>query len=175
MKKIVCVFLALLTLIPCLAWADGPDYSSMTADELRAVIADARAALAGQVAPYADGFVIYDENDIKVTITGVRWDERNGYFYLDVTVVNRSEHKIYVKLDDDYINGWHVNDSFASTAEFSPKKNGKDSLRFVKLKEDAEVTAMEQIEDLAFHVKIVDSDQYNTLYYTDEMMISFAW
>ena len=175
MKKIVCAFLALLTLIPCLAWADGLDYGSMTADELRAVIADARAALAALEEPFADKCVVYDDGEIKVTLTGIRRADSNGWIYIAATVVNKSDHRINVRLKDTYMNGWKVNEQFAVVLDVAAQKNAKGELQFMKVADDAEITALDQLEDLAFKVVIQDADTYSDLHETDEQTVTFAW
>lgn len=175
MKKIVCVFLALLTLIPCLAWADGPDYSSMTADELRAVIADARAALAALEEPFTDKCVVYDDNGIKVTITAVRKSDYNETMFFDVTVVNKSDTKITVRFLDTYINGWKASDDHCYVSNVEAGKNARGEIHFTDLAKEVDVTMPEQIEDFAFKVRIMAADNYATLYETDEQTVTFAW
>lgn len=174
MKKIIALALVLLSLIPY-AFAESIDYSSMTADQLREVIVQARAALACQEEPFTGKCVVYDENDIKVTITGVSPEEYTNWVNIQVTVVNKSDRKITVMFDDIYINGWQINIGTFSISEVEAKKNAKGKLTFLSLEEEAEVTAMEEIEDFAFKVKIYDPVNYKTLYATDEQTITFSW
>ena len=175
MKKIVCVLLALLTLIPCLAFADGPDYSSMTADELRAVIVDARAALAALEEPFTDKCVVYDDSGIKVTVTGIRKDNDLNWYYINVTVVNKSESKISVAFTEPYINGWKVSGSYIFISEVESGRNAKKEIMFTSLAEEAEIKQLEEIEDFAFVLKITDSETRKTLYVADEQTIAFSW
>lgn len=174
MKKIIALALVFLALIPC-AFAESIDYSSMTAAQLREVIAQARAALASMEEPFADKCVIYDKDDVKITITGFRFDEKKSYLYISATVVNRSSNKINIKLEDAYVNGWQVKDQFLYIGDVESKKNAKAEMRLWDLEASAEVTSLEQIEDFAFQVKITDSSTFKTIDKADEQTITFAW
>lgn len=174
MKKIVCVLLALLTLIPCLAWADGLDYASMTADELRAVITDARAALARLEPPFDGSRIIYEDNGITVSIDGFHFDSTK-WLYVDMTVINRSEHNIHFQLQNTYINGWKVRDSETTIFNVGAKKNSRDSIRFTHFQEETQLSEIEQIEDFTFTPVVLNADDWSKLYMPDEQTVTFAW
>ena len=168
MKKIVCVLLTLLTLIPCLAFADGPDYSSMTADELRAVIADARAALARLDLPFDGSRIIYDDNGITVSIDGFRFDS-SKWLYVDMTVINRSEYDIHFELENTYINGWKVSDSETTIFNVSAKKNSRDSIRFINFVDETQLSEIDQIEDFTFTPIVKEASNWSTLFKGEEI------
>ena len=172
MKRIIAMAMVCLMLVPC---AFAEDYSSMSADQLREVIAEARAALAKKIEPFTDKCVVYDENNITVTITGVHPEEYTSWVIFDVTVVNKSESKVTVIFDSLYINGWQIKIGTFSIAEVEARKNAKGKLTFLKLEEEAEVTKMEEIEDFEFIVKIYDPVNYKTLYQTEPQTITFSW
>lgn len=175
MKKIIALALVFLALFPC-AFAESIDYSSMTAAQLREVIVQARAALAEKEEPFSDKCVVFDDHDIKVTVTGIRLKEYfDDYYEIDVTVVNKSDKTISVRFDDCYINGWQIKTGTFILSKIGPKKNSKNPISLLKLKEQADVNALEEIEDFSFKVVITDSETYETLYKTEENILTFAW
>lgn len=174
MKKIIALVLVFLSLIPC-AFAEGIDYSSMTADQLTEVIAQARAALASLEEPFTDKCVVYNDHDIKVTITGISKEEYTNWINFAVTVINKSDRKISVIFDDLYINGWKTTHGLFGVSNVESKKNAKEKMQFFSLEEEAEVTKMEEIEDFSFTIKIYDSVNYKTLYQSDPQTITFSW
>ena len=173
MKKIVCVLLALLTLIPCLAFADGPDYSSMTADELRAVIVDARAALAKLEPPFDGSKIVYDKNGITISIDGLRI-ENAGWLYVDMTIINKSDRNINVFIQTPAINGWMVGTTYTSMANIMSGTNARKSVYFPGIDKEASITALEQVQDFAFSISIKDTE-YNALYEKEQQTVTFAW
>ena len=174
MKKIIALALVFLALIPC-AFAESIDYSSMTADQLKEVIVQARAALASMEEPFTDKCVVYDDHGIKATVTGIRKETYNDWVYIDVTVVNKSDDVISVFFNDVYINGWKVSSGFFVVAEVGAKKNAKGKLTFLSLDQEAEISKMEEIEDFTFTISIYDPVNYKTLFVSDEQTITFSW
>ena len=174
MKKIIALVLVCLLSVSC-AFAEGIDYSSMSEDQLREVIVQARAALAEKEEPFNDQCVVFEEDGIRVTITGIRSDDRTGWYYIDVTVVNKSENDATITFDDLYINGWQTKTGSFSVQKVGAGKNAKDQLTFYKLSEEAEITKMEDMQDLSFIIKIVDPSTYKTVTKTEEKTITFSW
>ncbi len=174
MKRMFSLILAILLLVPC-AFAEGIDYSSMSADELREVIVQARAALAEKEAPFNDKCVVYDENDVRVTLTGIREEDSTGWVYFDITVVNKSKNDYTITFDDLYINGWQIKLGSFSVQEVMAGKNAKGHLTFLKLSEEAEVTKIEEIQDFSFTIRLVDPSSYKTVAQTEAQTITFSW
>ena len=173
MKRIIALVLMFLCIMPCVL---AEDYASMSADQLREVIAQARAALAEKEEPFSEKCVVFDDHDIKVTVTGIRLKQYyDDYYEVDVTVVNKSDKTISVRFDDCYINGWQIKTGNFSVSKIGPKKNSKNPISILNLKEQADVSAPEEIEDFSFKVRITDSETYETLYETEEQTITFAW
>ena len=174
MKKIVALALVLLSLIPC-AFAESIDYSSMTADQLREVIVQARAALASMEEPFMDKCVVYDANDIKITITGIRKNSSMNWVYFDITVINKSENNITVHFSDTYVNGWKVSDDHTYISGLDSNKNAHGDIHFTAIEKEAEITEIDQIEDFSFKIQIRNADTFGLLYETDEQTIIFSW
>ena len=173
MKKIMALALVFLALIPC-AFAESIDYSSMTADQLKDVIAQARAALAEYEIQYNEGVVIYDGNGITVSIDGFRLDN-SGWLYVDMTVINRSDYNIHFKLSNTYMNGWKISDSETTMFNIASKKNAHDRIRFIRIATEASITAVEQIEDFVFTPVVQNSSDWSVLFTADEMTVTFSW
>lgn len=174
MKKIAALVLVFLALIPC-AFAESIDYSSMTADQLREVIVQARAALASMEEPFTDKCVVYDANDIKITITGVRKNSSMNWVYFDITVVNKSTNNITIHFSDTYVNGWKISDDHAYISGLESKKNAHGEIHFTDIVREAEITEIDQIEDFSFKVQIRNADNFDLLYETEEQTITFSW
>ena len=174
MKKIIALALVFLALIPC-AFAESIDYSSMTADQLKDVIIQARAALASMEEPFTDKCVVYDANDIKITLTGVRKNNNMNWVYFDITVVNKSAYNITIHFSDTYVNGWKVSDDHTFISGLSSKKNAHDEIHFISIEREAEITEINQIEDFSFKIQIRNADNFDMLYETEEQTITFTW
>ena len=173
MKRIIALVLVFLCIMPCVL---AEDYASLSADQLREVIAQARAALAEKEEPFSEKCVVFDDHDIKVTVTGIRPKEFfNDFYEIYVTVINKSDKTISVRFDDCYINGWQIKTGNFLLSKIGPKKNSKNPITVSSLKEQADVNALEEIEDFSFKVLIIDSETYQTLYETEEQTIAFAW
>lgn len=174
MKKILCVLLVLSMLLSCAALAEGMDYNTMTAEELKQVIVEARAALAKLEPPFEGSRVIYDENDIQISI-GAPYAGNAGWIYMDVTVINKSETEITVHIQDIYMNGWKVNDDHGYISNIKSQKNANGNIIFMNAEKEASITAAEQIEDFSFVVRIINPDGFKELDKTEEQTISFVW
>ena len=172
MKRIIALVLVFLTLIPS-AIAETIDFSSMTPDQLQEIIAQARAALAEFEIQLKEGVVIYNENEIEVSIDGFRFD-KSGWLYVDLTIVNGSEYNIHFNLSNTYINGWKVSDSETTVFNIASKKNAHDHIRFIHIDTEANITTVEQIEDFVFTPIVKNADNWKVLFTGEEVTISFS-
>lgn len=110
MKRFVSVFLVvLLAFSTSFALAEGMDFASMSDDALRALVDAARNELAKRELTAAENTVLFEQNGVKVYLTGaydLSYD--NAYLSLEAVVVNDSDKKVNVSVDTACINGWDV-------------------------------------------------------------------
>ena len=89
--------------------------------------------------------------------------------YPNAVVINDSESKIGVSLDDVSINGWNVYGS--GIYDTAAGKKQTSSIEFNLT--DAEISSFEEIEDIEFVVSVYDSDSYDTIATSDVVTLNF--
>lgn len=103
--------------------------------------------------------VIYDKNDIKVTVTGYKTD---GFFgdALQLMIENNSSKNIGMSTGDSVaINGIMIGDLFAIDVASGKKTN--EELTF--LSTDLKAAGIETIKDIEFKLHIYDNESYDTI------------
>jgi len=179
MKKLLGLVLAIMmAVIPCLGTAETTyDFSSMTAEDLAALIAAAQEALLGMgvVAEEDDGalhmpaegeepaeeLVLFDQDGLKVVITSIEFTE---YYDLkvNVTVINNTDYEVNISLEDVSVNDWTV--YAGGVYGVQAGKKAKDYFYFSSLDEDAEVMSVEDLEYAEFTIRVYDSETYDDLF-----------
>lgn len=114
-----------------------------------------------------DETVIYDENDIKITATGLNEDGFLGP-ELNLLIENNSAQNIMVQPDYCLVNGYMMSGLMSSDVAASKKNN--DTLEFSRstLKE----CGIDQIGDIRLKFTVSDGDSWMTLYKTDEITLN---
>lgn len=143
MKRIAAILLTLMMIMTSIALAD--DYSSMSNDDLLAIINSARTELLkrelaltpDQIFIENDKVSMYlDKKDIEFTSSGT--------LKIPVILVNNTENEISFQIDSLMVNGWECSGSIGNI-QTSGKKRATIDLYCGK---GAEVTSIEEIEDI---------------------------
>ena len=143
MKRFLAVFFVLMMLTSGIALAE--DYSSMSNDELFAILTAVRAELLSRDLALAQDEILMENDVVKVYIDKSKEVEftKNGYLEIPVVLINNSENEMSFQVDSVMINGW---DCFASIGNVSTAGKKREVLS-INCK-GAEVTSIEEIDDI---------------------------
>lgn len=160
MKKLFALILAMLMLCGfCLA--ESADYSSMTDEQLHAVVDAARNELAKRELVAAENLVLIDQDGVQMYMTGKYkvWGNDNVYLTLEVVVVNDSARIVSVSFDNASVNGW---ETFSTgVGETSPGKKQKGTLEFRI--SDADIKTYEEVQDIELNMYLYDMAEWETI------------
>lgn len=161
MKKLlsVCLILLMLIAIPCEAFAETPDLSALSNDELRTLIDRARNELASRELRAGGNTLLFDQAGVQVHLTGNNSVVDFGgyqYFQLEVVVVNNTATDISIVENGVSMNGMKV--SFFGVGGVPAGKRAKDSFKF--LLSDAGLSGMDGIEDIELSLTVL-SDEFH--------------
>lgn len=111
-----------------------------------------------------DETVIYNENDIKITVTGLN---ENGLLgpELNLLIENNSAQNIIVQPDYCLVNGYMMHGLMSSDVAVGKKNN--DTLDFSR--STLNECGIDQITDIRLKFTISDGNSWMTLYKTDEI------
>ncbi len=169
-KQMTVAALCLALCLPCAkAETPSPDYSSMTKDELHAVIDQARQALMAHEVYLDSDKVILDEQGILVTMRADYMVEYDA-FTTTLIVENNSDKKITLLPENVYVNGWQVYAMGVSDLEPGKKAEGKF---FIGTISRANVDDAEDLEDLEFEFNVFDCDAFETVFTSEKIHIAF--
>lgn len=187
MKKVLSILLAMMMVcVSGLSLADGAseseaaaasdsvvanDLSKFSDDDLRAALSAIRNELTRRSLVTDEKTVIFDQDGIQIYLTGEHevWGSDTKYITFTAVVINDSESKIGVSLDDVSINGWNVYGSGIYDTDAGKKQ--KSNIEFNLT--DAEISSFEEIEDIEFVVSVYDSDSYDTIATSDVVTLNF--
>lgn len=113
-----------------------------------------------------DETIIYDENDIKITATGLREDGLLGP-ELNLLIENNSTQNITVQPDYCLVNGYMMYGLMSSDVAVGKKNN--DTLDFSR--STLEECGIDQIADIRLKFTVSDGDSWTTLFKTDELSL----
>lgn len=113
-----------------------------------------------------DETVIYDENDIKITATGLNEDGFLGP-ELNLLIENNGAQNIIVQPDYCLVNGYMMYGLMSSDVAASKKNN--DTLDFSR--STLKACGIDQIADIRLKLTVSDSDSWMTLFKTDEITL----
>lgn len=175
-KKFLCAFFALVMLfaaaLPLEAFADGPDVSGMTTEELHALINAARNELTARELSAGGETVLFDQGGVKVYLTGnysIESYDWATYIYFEAVVINDTDATIDVYFISSTVNGWDVNSVGIGEITAGHKKKGTFELTI----SDAEINSYEEIEDAEFVFYVMDNDTWDRLFETDSITVHF--
>ena len=176
MKRIALTLLALVVLFsaffPCSAFAEAPDLSDMTDEELHALIDAARNELTSREMKAAENTVLFEQEGVQVYMTGNNRTENYGdsaYLYVEVIIINDSDKDIALVDKSVCVNGWEV--MFFGVGGVSAGKKKKDEIELVI--SDASISSLEEVEDVEFVFQLVDENAYNIICTADPVTVHF--
>lgn len=164
MKKTFAILLALVLLIPAMAFAEI-DWSGMDASTIQTEIDRARAEiLTRDIKTSENGTILLDADGLIVKLTGYSveksWD--NSYtLKLNYTVANNSDKPIGFRTDSCYLNGWAVSGALFSSLEAG--KKSKEEAIFINIDVEAEVSSAEALEELDMTLLTFDPNTFMTV------------
>lgn len=113
-----------------------------------------------------DETVIYDENDIKITATGLKEDGLLGP-ELNLLIENNSTQNITVQPEYCLVNGYMMYGLMSSDVAVGKKNN--DTLDFSR--STLQECGIDQIADIRLKLTVSDGDSWTTLFKTDELSL----
>ena len=149
MKKVFCILLAMMCLLPAIASAEI-NWAGMTVEEIQAEIDHARAEIVTRdIKTPEKGTVILDADGLVVSITSIEFhdDDTVGCcLKINYTMVNNSSTKMGFKFDSVYLNGWKLDAYLSEDIDAGMKARDYDYL--FDIEEDADVGSYEDLEEL---------------------------
>lgn len=163
MKKLLTFILAVVLLVPAIAFAEV-DWTGMTVEDIQDEINRARAEiLTRDIKTDEKGTVILDANGIVVSITSAEVkDSYDGTKYLSLkfTAVNNSSEAVGFRTDKVYLNGWEISGSISASLDAGMKAKKEDN--FYSIDVDADVSSYEELEELKLIMLTYDANTYIT-------------
>lgn len=160
MKKFVAIIMVIVSLFSVTnAFAlEMPN----TKEEWIMLIDLARLKLTEYIAPVANGTVLYEDNNVKMTAISELylddfWD--NGQLRIDVIIENRMNANISCGFSDVSLNGWAIDDY---TDEVPARKKTKGSIRLEYLS-DTDITTVEEVQDVEGTFYYYNSDTWDKI------------
>ncbi len=144
--------------------AEGIDYASLSDDELHLVISKARNELAKRELNAEKDAVLFEQDGVTVYLTGKDSFEEDKYdleyapLKIGVILINDSDRNIGVNLKNPAVNGWDVSSSLAPSVSANKKAKGVIELNVF----DAEITSLDDLEELEVSFELYDTDSYDT-------------
>lgn len=184
MKRIAFTLLALIMLFtavfPCAAFAEVPDFSEMSTEEILEILNAIRNELKGRELVQHENIMLLDQNDVQVYLTGNYEVENYGssgvYLELEAIVINNTDTNIGVSAENVSINGWVVDFTGIGDIAAGKKKKGDIELRI----SDADISTFEEVEDLELSMLVYSQDTWERIFiaepltvYLNEMSDSF--
>lgn len=159
MKKIVALILVSLMLLCTTATAESIDLSTMTKEELIALIDNARLELTKYLPVAEEGTVLHEDELVRITYTSMELDDYDSLL-LNVVVENLTDSNVYVSLQNASCNGWSV---WEGVVEVPANKKAKVAFDFMDAVIDAELESVEDVQDIEGDLLVMDSDTYENL------------
>ena len=166
MKRLISLILA-LTLLGSLALAEA-DLTTMTDDELHALVDGARRELTKRELVAGEKLVLIEQDGVTLYLTGANRNT-NDFTYLGAVLVNDNDFPVLVTADEFSANGWDVWCGGFDKTEAGKKKKGEITFKSV----DAEIADLSEIEDIEVVFTIKNGDDYKAISSTDSMTIHF--
>lgn len=172
---IVALALAFAILLPVEAFAELPDFASMTDEELHDLINAARNELKVRELIAEKDTVILEQDGVKVYLTGnyevKDYTSSSGRILLrlEAVVVNDTDTTVSIMFDASVVNGWDVGNSAIVDVSSGHKK--KDNFEFTI--SDAEISSYEEIEDMELSMYVYDADNWNRMFSAEKAVVHF--
>ena len=160
MRKLVALVMVVLMAFGSVTCAEGIDLDGMSEEQLVALIDDARLALAKYHPSVADGTVLYEDENVRVTLVGAPEVDDYDSLLLNVIVENYSDHNLIIHLENTSCNGWSIYDSGVPVPA---NKKAKKTFDFMNAVIDAELASGEDVQDVEGDLYYFDSDTYDNI------------
>ena len=172
-KKVFAILLAaiIFVLIPCEAFAEAPDFSAMTDEELHELIGLARNELKKRELKAEGGMILFEQDGVTVYLTGDYrvYGSDSMYIAFAATVVNDSDYDLNVQVDSVVLNGWDVYGGGIGGITAHHKKKGEFDLCLT----DADISSFEEIEEIEFNLYLYNSSEWERISTIDPIVINF--
>ena len=172
MKKVLVAILALFMLFgSTVGFAEGIDLSGMSEEELKNLIDAARLEMTKYHPVIEEGMILYEDENIKMTYTGTMEIDMFDQLVLKVIVENNSEHNLIISCGNVSCNGWSIWDA---SIDVPAKKKAKTELTFMDAVESAELTAVEDVQDIECDIYYFDEDTWENIIEPVHVIWNFA-
>jgi hypothetical protein len=143
MKRVLAVFFVLVMLTSGIALAE--DYSSMSNDELLAILNSVRTELLTRELSLSPDEVLMENAVVKMYIEKGKEIEfsRSGVLKIPVILVSNSENEISFQIDSVMVNGWECSGIIGNVSTAGKKRDTLD----INCK-GAEISSIDEIEDI---------------------------
>lgn len=168
MKRLLTLILAMF-LIGSIALAESLDYASMTDKELQDVIDGARNELSTRKLNFEGTFVLFDQDGATLYLTGRYKINKSAYTEMEAIFINNTGRSARVSVDDVYVNGWKVSSSGPIGCDSGKKVKGTLSMSL----SGAEISTFEEIEEIEFHISVLDESDYSRFITLDPITVVF--
>ena len=145
------------------------EFSAYSDSELLAMVAACNGEL---YAREREEETLYDKNGVKVLLDGLEYSYYKSsdslYFFVNIAVLNTTDEKVRIRVEDTYIDGWQ--DDLENRVEAAPNRNTKDN--FITSLEQCGIKTVDELKkissvEIEFRVEIGDEDDYVTVLITD--------
>lgn len=161
MKKLISLFLiALMLLCGVESYAEEIDLSGMTEEQLITLINNARLELVKYHPSAMDGTVLYEDDNVRITLVGSPEIDDYDSLLLHVIVENHTDHNLTVSLRNVSCNGWAIWDAGLSVPA---NKKIKGDFDFMSAVTDAELESGDDVQDVEADLEYFDSDTWDDI------------
>lgn len=146
------------------------DLSAMTEDELLGLITDARAELGKRTTAVADGTVMYEDENIRITVNSAPYIAYSS-LCIDVVIENFSSSDIIASIENCKLNGWH---HYGASVSVSANGKNKATLEFYSVDKTAGINDPSEVQDIVGVVDYFDTTTYETIYTSEPQYWMFG-
>ena len=171
MKRVFCIALSLILIFALAvpAFAEVPDFSGMSTDEIQDIITAARNELTVRELKDGDNTVLLDRDGVQVYLTGnARVDAYDdvAILYLEAVVIDDTGHPVGVEIESASVNGWDVygNGIYNVTA--------KKKAEFEFTISDGGMFSLEEVEDVTITFHVFDDTTYDGMFDTEPVTVT---
>ena len=108
--------------------------------------------------------VLADDENVTIILTGYEKDDEWEYYSANIYLVNKTDHKLMFSVEDASINGFMADPLFATELDAGKSEFTSLSWPYSTLEENG----IENVEEIAAHFVVYDSDEYENRYLDEE-------
>lgn len=116
----------------------------------------------------SENYVIYNENDIKITYNGYTSNENSSDVSLMLTIENNSENGVIFEINSFVVNEYSMNGNFYQRVSCGQKTTLPVELSYT----DLQTNNIEKISTIAFSLKAADEASFEELFITPEYNVT---